>query len=58
MEKALLAKSIRDFEKAISMVSKHKRCGWECEQAKMIYKTLCTYGSGINLFGLYVFLWR
>ena len=41
MEKALLAKSIRDFEKAISMVSQHKRCGWECEQAKMIYKTLC-----------------
>ena len=33
MEKAILAKSIHDFE--------HKRCGWECEQAKKIYKTQC-----------------
>ena len=41
MEKALLAKSIHDFEKAISMVSQHKRRGWECEQAKKIYKTQC-----------------
>ena len=41
MEKALLAKSIHDFEKAIPMVSQHKRHGWECEQAKKIYKTQC-----------------
>ena len=41
MEKALLAKSIRDFEKAISMVSQHKRRGRECEQVKKIYKTQC-----------------
>ena len=41
MEKALLAKSIHDFEKVISMVSQHKRRGWECEQAKKIYKTQC-----------------
>ena len=41
MEKALLAKSIHDFEKAISMVSQHKGRGWECEQAKKIYKTQC-----------------
>ena len=41
MEKALLAKSIHDFEKAISMVSQHKRRGWECEQVKKIYKTQC-----------------
>ena len=41
MEKALLAKSIHDFEKAISLVSQHKRRGWECEQAKKIYKTQC-----------------
>ena len=38
MEKALLAKSIHDFEKAISMVSQHKRRGWECEQVKRFIK--------------------
>ena len=40
MEKALLAKSIHDFEKEYLWYL-NTRLAWECEQAKKIYKTQC-----------------